>query len=708
MARDVSIVFKASDNLTQSIQSMRKSVDGLSRDVSEYRKIQAQAFDKRTEIKFDITKAKAELKELEKAVKKNAEGSEQAFKEKQRALEDLQEEYKRLTKVAQEASKAEARLQDDINKTNNRNLARLQQDINTTKNSNLTRMQEAANGNSLLSALAKSGLINMVGTSLKSSLNQTISSTYGETTGSAISNIAEGVISGTAMGSLAGPIGAAVGAAVGGLTGAINTLTEQQQKKDDYLKDEVQGFYNQVKKEQDTNLQDGISMAGEREQLIMDLGTLLGSQEAGNKMFEEINRFGIETAYEATGMTNAAKLMLAYGIKAENVMSDMNMLGEVAMGDQNKFNSLAYVYAQTQSAGKLTGQDLMQYINAGFNPLSILAEEKGTTLEKMRKKMSDGLVSAEDVTRAFQIATSEGGRFYGAMNAQMDTYNGKLETLNDLINEVNIGYGEGYNAKRMEGMDKEIEQYEGEVGEKLRQANSLIGEFQADLENKYQQSIIDAMSNAMESSEFLKAQEENNGAEMGRILAEAKAQAEIDYKNSDGYKLQADADLQLVKNLQADVALNNEYIEYGRSMAEQFSKGYAGVIEDLKKSMHVSIEELNQLTIDEGSWWQKFKKSFKESFEDGTIGTNIATVDGVQLNSHATGLKRVPYDGYPALLHEGEQVLTRVEADQGKNNVGVINIAKLADSVVIREEADIDKVICGLYSKLQAKAMNTN
>lgn len=393
ISRDVSIVFKASDNLTHSIQSMRKSVDGLSRDVSEYRKIQAQAFDERTEIKFDITKAKAELKELEKAVKQNAEGSEQAFKEKQRALEDLQEEYKRLTKVAQEASKAEARLQDDINKTNNRNLARLQQDINTTKNSNLTRMQEAANGNSLLSALAKSGLINMVGTSLKSSLNQTISSTYGETTGSAISNIAEGVISGTAMGSLAGPIGAAVGAAVGGLTGAINALADQQQKKDDYLKDEAQGLYNQVKKEQDTNLQDGISMAGEREQLIMDLGTLLGSQEAGNKMFEEINRFGIETAYEATGMTNAAKLMLAYGVKAEDVMNDMNLLGEVAMGNQNKFNNLAYVYAQTQSAGKLTGQDLLQYINAGFNPLSILAEEQGKTLEEMREKMSDGLVA---------------------------------------------------------------------------------------------------------------------------------------------------------------------------------------------------------------------------------------------------------------------------------------------------------------------------
>lgn len=704
VARDVSIAFKASDNLTNSIQSMRRSVGGLSRDVSEYRRIQAQAFDKRTEIKFDITKAKSELKELEKALKKNAEGSEEAFKEKQRALEDLQEEYKRLTRVAQEASKAEARLQDDINKTNNRNLARLQQDINTTNNSNLTRMQEAANGTSLLSTLATSGLINMVGTALQSSLNQTISSTYGETTGSAISNVVGGIVSGTAMGSLAGPIGAAVGAAVGGLTGAINSLTEQQQKKDDYFKDEVQGLYSQVKEEQDTNLQSGITMAGEREQLVMALGTLLGSQEAGDKMFDEIKQFGIDTPYEGTGMVNAAKQMLAYGIKAENVMGDMKMLGEVAMGDQNKFNSLTYAYAQTQSAGKLTGQDLLQYTAAGFNPLSVLAEERGKTLAYMREEMSDGLISAKDVTRAFQIVTSEGGKFYGAMNAQMDTYNGKLAMLEDLQNEANIGYGEGYNAKRMEGMDKEIEQLDGEIGDKIREANSLIGEFQADLENKYQQSIIDALSNAMESGEFLKAQEENNGAEMGRILAEAKAQAEIDYKNSDGYKLQADADLQLVQSLQSDVALNNEYIEYGRSMAEQFSKGYSGVIEDLKKSMHVSVEELNQLTNDEGSWWQKLKKRSAETF--GVIGEDKTLSNESRLNSHATGLKRVPYDGYPALLHEGEQILTRVEADQKRNTSGGIHIDKLADQVIIREEADIDKVISGFYSKLLNYSLN--
>ena len=71
---------------------------------------------------------------------------------------------------------------------------------------------------------------------------------------------------------------------------------------------------------------------------------------------------------------------------------------------------------------------------------------------------------------------------------------------------------------------------------------------------------------------------------------------------------------------------------------------------------------------------------------------------------HATGLPRVPYDGYPAILHEGEQVLTRVEADKQKNGTGGVHVAKLADSIIVREEADIDKFATAFARKIMAAA----
>ena len=682
MAKDVSIAFKASDNLTNSINSMRKSVNGLSRDVSEYRKIQSQAFDKKTEIKFDISKAKQELKELEKAVKQNVEGSEKAFKEKQRALEDLQEEYKRLTKVANDASKAESRLQADMNKSNN------------------LRNTMAAQQTSMLKNLASAGLGNMVGDALTSSVNQNITSMYGSEVGSNISSIAGGVLSGAAIGAIAGPIGSAVGAAVGGLTGAINALSEQQQRDDDRFRNEVQSLYSKVTEQQGQDLQSGSTMASEREQLVMGLGTLLGSQEEGNKLFEEIKTFGIETPYEGTSMVNAAKQMLAYGIKAENVMDDMRMLGEVAMGDQNKFNNLTYAYAQTQSAGKLTGQDLLQYTAAGFNPLSILAEEQGRTLAELREDMSNGLISAEDVTRAFQIATTEGGRFYGAMNAQMDTYAGKMAMLNDLQAEITLGYGEGYNAKRSEGMEKEIEQLSGKLGDKMREANSLIGEFKADLENKYQQSIIDAMSSAMETDAYKMAKREDDEIAMARLVWEARTQAEIDYKNSEEMKLKYEAERGLVQDIQQALIDDNVYLDYGKAMGEQFSLGYSGAIREALAMDPSKAGKLSEEIQKHGNFTQKLQDKFTGGGTNTYGGLDLDEFDGF-----ATGLDRVPRDNMLVRVHEGERILTKLDADkQDKGGISapVINVSNMT----VREEADIHRIADELYGLMQKAAIN--
>ncbi|WP_285395979.1 hypothetical protein [Lysinibacillus sp. fls2-241-R2A-57] len=62
--------------------------------------------------------------------------------------------------------------------------------------------------------------------------------------------------------------------------------------------------------------------------------------------------------------------------------------------------------------------------------------------------------------------------------------------------------------------------------------------------------------------------------------------------------------------------------------------------------------------------------------------------------SHYSGLDSVPYDGYTARLHKSEKVLTAREAkeyDEGLSGGG-ITIAKLADQIIVREDADIEDI----------------
>lgn len=73
---------------------------------------------------------------------------------------------------------------------------------------------------------------------------------------------------------------------------------------------------------------------------------------------------------------------------------------------------------------------------------------------------------------------------------------------------------------------------------------------------------------------------------------------------------------------------------------------------------------------------------------------------------HATGLSYVPYNGYVAELHEGERVLTAQQNRSMANGFGGVSIAKLADTIVVREQADIDKIANALARKISAAALN--
>lgn len=87
------------------------------------------------------------------------------------------------------------------------------------------------------------------------------------------------------------------------------------------------------------------------------------------------------------------------------------------------------------------------------------------------------------------------------------------------------------------------------------------------------------------------------------------------------------------------------------------------------------------------------------NFVEGLLG---GKTDG----KHATGLSYVPYNGYIAELHEGERVLTAQQNRSMANGFGGLSIAKLADTIVVREEADIDKIANALARKINAAALN--
>lgn len=163
---------------------------------------------------------------------------------------------------------------------------------------------------------------------------------------------------------------------------------------------------------------------------------LVGNKAGAESLLGNVSEYAKNTNFGKMGLAQSAQDLLTYGVNAEKVMPTLEMLGDISLGNQEKLRLLSYAYAQVQGAGKLMGQDLLQLINAGFNPLQIISQQTGQTMGELRQAMEKGAISADMVTEAMKIATSEGGRFFNGANALAETGAGRFDRMNETIMET--------------------------------------------------------------------------------------------------------------------------------------------------------------------------------------------------------------------------------------------------------------------------------
>lgn len=184
-----------------------------------------------------------------------------------------------------------------------------------------------------------------------------------------------------------------------------------------------------------------LKAAADFEKMEQQLSVMLGSAEKGKKMFNDISKFASQTPLETKDIMQATNTMLSFGIASDKVLMYQRQLGDIAGGNADRFQSLSLAFSQMYSTGRLQGQDLMQMINAGFNPLEQIAKKTGKTVGYWKEQMSKGKVTVDMVTEAMKDATSEGGRYHNMMQKMSKTAGGQLSTLQDNWNMTLASFG---------------------------------------------------------------------------------------------------------------------------------------------------------------------------------------------------------------------------------------------------------------------------
>lgn len=269
---------------------------------------------------------------------------------------------------------------------------------------------------------------------------------------------------------------------------------------------QIQAFVRQV-----------VSARSEIQSLGTSFETLTGSREKGLMLMQKLQAYAVSTPMQLNDLASGAQTLLGFNIELEKVMPVLKAIGDISMGSRDKFNSLTLAFAQMSATGKLMGQDLLQMINAGFNPLTEISAKTGKSIATLKDEMSAGSISAQMVEDAFISATAAGGKFHGMLESQSRTMRGALSNLqghfSDMLNDMGEST-EGIISSGINAADTLVKHYET-VGEVLITLAATYGTAKAAL------MAHAAMANAAAEAEI---------AALSRLVPAKAAEADADLR----------------------------------------------------------------------------------------------------------------------------------------------------------------------------------
>lgn len=190
----------------------------------------------------------------------------------------------------------------------------------------------------------------------------------------------------------------------------------------------------------------------EAEKAVTTFSVLTGSIEKGTAAFQQMRQIAQTFPIRLQDLQQAGQTMLAFGVATEDLIPSLKQIGEITGGDSLRFQMLSLAFAQSSAAGRLMGQDLLQMVNAGFNPLQVISQKTGKSIAELRKDMEGGLITFDMVTEAFRSATAEGGKFNGMLAAQSNTIGGQWRATMGQLNNLMLQIGETVGPALVVGM----------------------------------------------------------------------------------------------------------------------------------------------------------------------------------------------------------------------------------------------------------------
>lgn len=374
-------------------------------------------------------------------------------------------------------------------------------------------------------------------------------------------------------------------------------------------------------------------------------------------------------------------------VDTQSALRDNEMLSGSTYAAQRE-KSMADALAQIGSGGA-TPELIQDFQSWGIDGMGLLADRYGVGREEIYDKVAAGEIAGEEAAEVLRRAVEKA--FPSAMLDSGETYLGKTTQLEKREQELNGIIGSSYNQTALTGLQADYEAFQGSLGEEMKAMNSMIGEGRGmaeNMERQYQREALSMLAtgegNTLYEGEGQKRLEEMHqeyaamktefdtadearkaeiGAQIEALKSEAESLAKDAYNASETGIALRDTELEMIEAIRANTqalggaAWNREYM-----VQLEESKGMLD----------------GEQTLALRNWKRDHPEGISGSYDPNspylTGERTLTPASSYLTGGYAYGLDRVPYDNFPALLHQGERVLTASQAraeDRGGGGVKV-------------------------------------
>ena len=186
----------------------------------------------------------------------------------------------------------------------------------------------------------------------------------------------------------------------------------------------------------------GIEYNSQMEQYTVAFTNMLGSAEEANSALAQIKEDAAKTPFDTAGLVKANQLLISTGVDAKDARNVVMALGDAVKatgGGNDELQRMAQNLQQIKNAGKATSADIKQFAYAGIDVYGILSDYTGKSTADVQKLN----ITYDLLTNALRAASQEGGRYFGAMETQSQTLDGRISTLKDNATQLAGALTEG-------------------------------------------------------------------------------------------------------------------------------------------------------------------------------------------------------------------------------------------------------------------------